>query len=268
MTYINYIAILLFIFLIFVFISNKKKETTKIPLKYTARIKRLIATNTLLHILLIIITLLNYSDNNLPLYYFILGLIGYLNPLVIILINFLNRPVEKMVANHFRNQAINKLNSMTNMEVIGITGSYGKTSSKNILNDILNVKYNSFKTPANYNTPFGLMITINNHLDKYNDYFIAEMGACKKGEIKELCDLVHPKYGIITSIGLAHLETFGSEETIQKTKFESNINLSYYPQEKFDFLTKSREINSFRDEIFSYYATATATSTCSPYFIG
>ena len=110
LTYINYIAILLFIFLIFVFISNKKKETTKIPLKYTARIKRLIATNTLLHILLIIITLLNYSDNNLPLYYFILGLIGYLNPLVIILINFLNRPVEKMVANHFRNQAINKLN--------------------------------------------------------------------------------------------------------------------------------------------------------------
>ena len=220
LTYINYIAILLFIFLIFVFISNKKKETTKIPLKYTARIKRLIATNTLLHILLIIITLLNYSDNNLPLYYFILGLIGYLNPLVIILINFLNRPVEKMVANHFRNQAINKLNSMTNMEVIGITGSYGKTSSKNILNDILNIKYNSFKTPANYNTPFGLMITINNHLDKYNDYFIAEMGACKKGEIKELCDLVHPKYGIITSIGLAHLETFGSEETIQKTKFE------------------------------------------------
>ena len=46
------------------------------------------------------------------------------------------------------------------------------------------------------------------------------MGACKKGEIKELCDLVHPKYGILTKIGIAHLETFGSEETIQKTKFE------------------------------------------------
>ena len=109
---------------------------------------------------------------------------------------------------------------MTNMDVIGVTGSYGKTSTKNILHDILNVKYNVYKTPANFNTPFGLMITINEYLDKYNDYFIAEMGACKKGEIKELCDLVHPKYGILTRVGLAHLETFGSEEAIQETKFE------------------------------------------------
>ena len=109
---------------------------------------------------------------------------------------------------------------MTNMDVIGITGSYGKTSSKNILNDVLNIKYNSFATPKNFNTPFGLMITINNHLDKFNDYFIAEMGACKTKEIKELCDLVHPKYGIITKIGVAHLETFGSEQNIINTKFE------------------------------------------------
>ena len=218
--YISYMAIIIYIFLIYVFCSNKKRENTKIPLKYTARIKRLIFTNELFHIIIILIILLNYSEDNLVAYYIILGLIGYLNYLVVIIINFLNRPLEKIVGNHFRNQAINKLNSMSNMEVIGITGSYGKTSSKNILNDILNVKYNSFKTPANYNTPFGLMITINEHLDKYNDYFIAEMGACKKGEIKELCDLVHPKYGIITSIGLAHLETFGSEEAIQRTKFE------------------------------------------------
>ena len=69
------------------------------------------------------------------------------------------------------------------------------------------------------------MITINEHLDNYNDYFIAEMGACKVGEIKELCDLVHPKYGILTRVGLAHLETFGSEENIQKTKFELIENL-------------------------------------------
>ena len=223
--YINYIAIIIYLFLIYVFISNKRKTAAKIPLKYTARIKRLIATNTIIHLIVVIIMLLNYNEDNLIIYYLILGIIAYLNYLTIILVNFINRPIEKMVGNHFRNQAINKLKSMTNMEVIGITGSYGKTSSKNILNDILNIKYNSFKTPANYNTPFGLMITINEHLDKYNDYFIAEMGACKKGEIKELCDLVHPKYGIITSIGLAHLETFGSEETIQRTKFELIENL-------------------------------------------
>lgn len=219
-SYLPYVFIILTIFLGYVFISNRLKENIKIPLKYTSRIKRLILTNNIIHLIPCIIMLLTFDESALPVYYFILGLIAYLNLFTLILINFLNRPLEKLVALHFKREAERKLKSMTNMKVIGITGSYGKTSSKNILCDILNVKYNAFKTPANYNTPFGLMITINNYLDKYNDYFIAEMGACKKGEIKELCDLVHPTYGILTKIGLAHLETFGSEENIQKTKFE------------------------------------------------
>lgn len=220
LSYLPFIFIAIYLFLGYVFIEERRKDRMKIPLKYTARIKRLIATNTLLHAFICILLIINYEEKLIPTFYFILGLIGYLNYFILILVNFINRPIEKIVGLHFKNKAINKLNSMTNMKVIGITGSYGKTSSKNILCDILNVKYNAFKTPANFNTPFGLMITINEHLDKYNDYFIAEMGACKKGEIKELCDLVHPTFGILTKIGLAHLETFGSEETIQETKFE------------------------------------------------
>ena len=164
--------------------------------------------------------IINFNESSLSINYLILGILSYINYFILILDNFINGPIEKIVGLHFENKAKAKLYSMTNMEVIGITGSYGKTSTKNILYDILDIKYNVFKTPANYNTPFGLMITINNHLDKYNDYFIAEMGACKKGEIKELCDLVKPKYGVLTRVGLAHLETFGSEENIQKTKFE------------------------------------------------
>ena len=116
--------------------------------------------------------------------------------------------------------AMKKLHSMENLKVVGITGSYGKTSSKNILADILNIKYVTLPTPKNLNTPYGLIITINNHLDKFTEVFIAEMGAYKTGEIKQLCDMVKPKYGILTKIGTAHLETFGSEENIQKTKFE------------------------------------------------
>ena len=109
---------------------------------------------------------------------------------------------------------------MNQLKIIGITGSYGKTSSKNILSDILNIKYNALPTPKNLNTNYGLMITINNHLSKFDDIFIAEMGAYKKGEIKSLCDMVHPKYGILTTIGTAHLESFGSEKNIQEGKFE------------------------------------------------
>ena len=80
-------------------------------------------------------------------------------------------------------------------------------------------------TPKNFNTPFGLMISINNYLDKFTDVFIAEMGACQENDINELCDLVHPKYGIITKIGVAHLQSFKTRENIQKTKFELIENL-------------------------------------------
>lgn len=215
-----YIFIIICFFLTYISLQKRKKEQAKLPLKYTARIKRIILTQTIFYLIPIIIFFIIFNTKYLSIYYLILGLLSYFNCLILILINFMNRPLEYLVGQHFRKSAVAKLNSMTNMEVIGVTGSYGKTSTKNILYDILNVNFNVFKTPANYNTPFGLMITINEYLDQYNDYFIAEMGACKKGEIKELCDLVHPKYGIITRIGLAHLETFGSEEIIQSTKFE------------------------------------------------
>ncbi len=215
-----YLFIVIVLFTTYVYLDKLKKEPTKLPLKYTARIKRIMVTNGLIYIIPCLIMFCLFDEDNLNMYYLILGIISYINYFIILFVNFLNRPVERLVGLHFENKARAKLSSMTNMEVIGITGSYGKTSTKNILHDILDVKYNVFKTPANYNTPFGLMITINEHLDIYNDYFIAEMGACKRGEIKELCDLVHPKYGILTRVGLAHLETFGSEGNIQKTKFE------------------------------------------------
>ena len=215
-----YMFAVITIFLGYTFVTERKTENAKLPLKYTARIKRLMVTNNILYLIPMIITFIIFEPESISMYYFILGLLAYINHFIMILTNFVNRPVEKLVELHFLDMAKNKLNSMTNMDVIGITGSYGKTSTKNILYDILNIKYNVFKTPSNYNTPYGLMITINNYLDKYNDYFIAEMGACKRGDIKELCDIVHPKFGILTRIGLAHLETFGSEENIQKTKFE------------------------------------------------
>ena len=109
---------------------------------------------------------------------------------------------------------------MPNLKKIGITGSYGKTSSKNILSDILNIKYNALPTPRNLNTYNGLIMTVNNYMDKFTDIFIAEMGAYVRGEIAGLCKLVKPKYGILTRIGTAHLESFGSEENIIKGKFE------------------------------------------------
>ena len=214
----NYILILFGIIYFLLFIRSfgiSHKEVVKKPLVVTARIKRLLCTITLIYLIMI------YFSYKLNInVYLILTILAYFQYFIALLAVKVNKPVEKCVFLKFKRMALKKLNSMNNLKVVGITGSYGKTSSKNILNEILNVKYNSITTPKNLNTPYGLIITINNHLDKFDNVFIAEMGAYKIGEIKELCDLVKPKYGILTRIGKAHMELFGSQENIQKGKFE------------------------------------------------
>lgn len=209
--------ILLYCFLYF----NIKKIRTldKKPLVITARVKRMLFTLFIVYFIVVMPMLLVYNISNLPYYYLVLGALAYFNNFVIMFINILNIPIEKCVYLYYKIKAKNKLKSM-NIPVIGITGSYGKTSSKNIINDILNIKLNSFATPKSFNTPYGLMNSINKYLDKFSNVFIAEMGAFKRGEIKANCKLVHPKYGIITTIGEAHLETFGSRDNIMKGKFE------------------------------------------------
>lgn len=194
--------------------NNLKNEQVKIQLKFTKRIMRMCITEVILYTIIVLLIIKK------PYMYFILGVFASLNNILIELINIINKPIEKLVYLHFYKMAKNKIASMPRMNVIGVTGSYGKTSSKNILADILKVKYDTLPTPQNYNTPYGLMLTINNKMDKFTEYFIAEMGACEVGQIKELCNFVQPKYGILTRIGVAHLDSFKTEENIQKTKFE------------------------------------------------
>ena len=212
-----------FYFIICYILENYKRRTeqSKKPLVITPRIKRLCVTTIIIYVLYTLsFTYFNFNDNHIGTYYFYIALLVYLNWFVIMLANIINKPIEKMVFLYYKRKATNKLEQMTNLKRISITGSYGKTSTKNALNDILNVKYNSFATEKSFNTMNGLMISINNKLDKFTDIFVSEMGAFKRGEIKELCDLFHPQYGIITTIGTAHLESFGSQENIQKGKFE------------------------------------------------
>lgn len=201
-------------------IKEDKKNDTKIKFKVTSRVKRLIVTNIILFILLIYGVYTLYNIKQINICYLILLLYDLLLNFIVMISIIINKPIEKLVYLSYKNKAMKKLKNMSNLKVIGITGSYGKTSSKNILSDILNVKYNALPSPKNFNTPYGLIITINNYLDKFDDFLIAEMGAYKIGEIKQLCDLVKPKYGILTKIGTAHLEIFGSQKNIQTGKFE------------------------------------------------
>ncbi len=129
-------------------------------------------------------------------------------------------PVENYINKKYWNDAASILKSMPELKVIGITGSYGKTSTKHYLHRILSEQYEVLMTPGSYNTTMGVIRTIREFLKPYDKVFICEMGAKQKGDIKEICDLVHPQIGIITAVGPMHLESFKTMENVQATKFE------------------------------------------------
>lgn len=139
---------------------------------------------------------------------------------VMLLSAYIMTPVERHINNSFRKDAIKRLESMPDLKVIGITGSFGKTSTKHYLHRILSEKYDTLMTPGSFNTPMGVIRTVREMMKPYHDVFICEMGAKQKGDIKEICDIVHPHMGIITAVGPMHLETFHTIENVQSTKFE------------------------------------------------
>ncbi|OJJ16429.1 hypothetical protein BKI52_34655 [marine bacterium AO1-C] len=158
----------------------------------------------------------------LPLKFVMLGwaLMSFIAFSWLIIANFLLIPVERRIAQWYKDDAKRILQSMPHLKVIGITGSYGKTSVKHFLTRILSEKYNVVMTPGSYNTPMGVTITVRNHLKPIHEVFVCEMGAKQIGDIKELCDLANPEIGILTAVADQHLDTFGSIQNVQKGKFE------------------------------------------------
>ena len=103
--------------------------------------------------------------------------------------------------------------------VIGITGSNGKTTTKELMHAVLSQRFKVLATAGNFNNHIGVPLTLF-ELNRDHDIAIIEMGASKQGDIKELCDIADPNHGLITNIGKAHLETMGGLEGVLKTKTE------------------------------------------------
>ncbi len=183
----------------------------KKPLVYTARMKRLYGA------LIVITALLGAVIHMLQLP----GVLLFVaTPYLALAAGFVMQPVEKGISGWYLNDAKRKLEARNDLIKIGITGSYGKTSTKFILATILGEKYKVLATPSSFNTPMGLTRVIREQLLDSHEVFLAEMGARHVGDIAELVDLVHPKYGVLTSVGAQHLETFGDIETVANTKYE------------------------------------------------
>lgn len=196
----------------------------KKPLVVTARVRRIFCVALLLAFLFAAAGVAFFREDTasgvLQVVAIALAMATCLSAAVVMAANFLLRPVEKSISRKYYNEAASILASMPDLTVIGITGSFGKTSTKHYLHRILSEKYEVLMTPGNFNTTLGVVRTVRELMKPYHQIFIAEMGAKQIGDIKEICDLVHPSIGIITAVGPMHLDTFKSMENVQRTKFE------------------------------------------------
>lgn len=200
------------------------KLQSKKPLVWTWRIKRLVVTYVVLALIIGVLLFLIISQLGVQAYFInitlILSVFVSLVYFAVFCVNIINHPIEKYVRNTFIADAKKIVRAHRNLNIVGITGSYGKTTTKHVVSTIMSEAYHTVMTPESYNTPMGITITIRKFLKPIHQVFVCEMGAYKNGEIQELVDIANPRIGILTSIGPQHLETFGTLENVQKTKFE------------------------------------------------
>ena len=226
----------LFIIYIVLFVSYLPKPAKK-KFVVTDRVKRLFVTYGVISLLMLVLPVIIFGgarrhamdsfDGDLAatvfsmmaaviLFVLYIGLL----PLIPALANLINKPIENRINRWFVDDARRMLSEHGNLRIIGITGSYGKTSVKYYLTTLLSESYSVLMTPESYNTPMGIVRTIREHLKPTHEIFVCEMGARHLHDIKEITDIVHPDDGIVTSIGYQHLETFHSLENIISTKYE------------------------------------------------
>ncbi len=194
-----------------------KRLNTKKKLVYTARVKRMTVTLILIGCVIIVCSVIFLDTNRIN--GVLLILVG-IQLIMNVVANSVNHPIEWGVRQYYINDAKRMLRESENLTVIGVTGSYGKTSVKFYLQTLLKDSFNVLVTPESFNTPMGVVRTVRESLKRTHEIFVCEMGARHVGDIKEICDIVHPHHGMITSIGPQHLETFFNMENIKKTKFE------------------------------------------------
>jgi len=190
------------------------------PLVFTVRVRRIAAITMVLALLPAIAIAVLVSG---PIGFVVAGLFGasliVAAPEIVAAANVLDGPLRAIDERRFVDSARARLEEVS-PAVIGITGSYGKTSTKQAVAAVADLAGPSYATPASYNSYLGVIKAINEGLSSTHRHFICEMGAYRRGDIAALCDLTNPTIGIITAIGPAHLERFGTLDATEKAKGE------------------------------------------------
>lgn len=203
------------------------------PLVLTSRVKRFLL---LLFLITFIIDILCTLNSNCSLGIFIPLFIAW----------GISTMLEKIFFITFKSRAKQKLKKINDLKIIAITASYGKTSIKNYLYQVLNKKFNVYMTPRSVNTIVGIAKDVNDDLPLNTEIYIVEAGAREQGDIEEIALFLEHQYAIIGSVGKQHIEYFKTLDNIIHTKMEilKSPNLKYafvhdsVPILKYDTITK------------------------------
>lgn len=222
-----YVGLIAYVIFVVIYYLKDKQIKKKVPLKFTRRMIRLTVTYLLIMLLmsfavLLLTDMLVYAIGLRAITRIrkvVVCFTPFMVPFAVLLAHWINLPLETHINSSYIKKCKTKLASYKNLIKIGITGSYGKTSVKNVLATILGQKYKVVSTPKSFNTPLGISKAVK-YLDDTTEVFIAEMGARRQGDIKQLTEIVNPDYAVLCGINNQHLETFGSLRIIKNTKFE------------------------------------------------
>ncbi len=201
------------------------RATDKKPLVMTGRAWRILITAEVLSVvpILVLSGLAHIWLGGFPIdiatWLLVTALVFLGTPFLLTAADIAMTPVQSSVNARFRAQAQRRLDEFGPL-VVGVTGSFGKTSTKFAIATLIGEPGEALATPGSFNTPLGLTRAINEHLTPHHRFFIAEMGAYREGEIAELVSLVRPTIGVLTAIGPAHLDRFGSMDAIKRGKYE------------------------------------------------
>jgi UDP-N-acetylmuramoyl-tripeptide--D-alanyl-D-alanine ligase len=205
----------------------KAKQLQRKELVWTAKARALMVMAAALHILIAVIISFIFTtqfvDAGLVATVFVAVLIVLL-PFYFLLFTFsltLIRPLDSYVKNKIIRKAKVKISGLKNLTVIGVAGSYGKTTMKQVIAQVLSVKRKVLSTPESVNTPVGISRFILGNVDDETQILILELGEHYPGDIKELCEIAPPDIAVVTGINEAHFERMGSLKIITKTIFES-----------------------------------------------
>lgn len=182
--------------------------------------KKLVFTGRILRFFGIYISFIIFNELLLLAIHKYDSLIQIIHLLPLLIAIFLSSFLEKVLLNRYKQVAKDKLSIMPNLTIIAITGSYGKTSLKNYISQVLKAKYSVYSTPRSVNTLTGIIADINQNLSSLTDIYVVEAGARESGDIKEIVELLEPQIVVVGKIGEAHIEYFKSIDKIYATKYE------------------------------------------------